>query len=51
MIKLINGLYVSCHVYSITNLVVFEFVIFDIFIIRVVFELTNTIKYLYIETI
>ena len=33
---------VSC--YPITNWVVFEFIIFDSFIICIVFELTNTIK-------
>ena len=51
MIKLINGLYVSCHVYSITNLIIFEFVIFYLFIIGIVFGLANTMKYLYIKTI
>ena len=30
--------------YPITNWVVFEFIIFDSFIICIVFELTNTIK-------
>ena len=37
----------SC--YPITNRVVFEFVNFDMIIIRVVFELTNIIKYMYID--
>ena len=36
--------------YLITNWVVFEFVNFDVIIIRIVFELTNTVDNIYILT-
>ena len=38
---------VSC--YLITNWVIFKFINFDTIIIRVIFGLTNTEKYLYID--
>ena len=38
---------VSC--YLITNWIVFEIVNFDTIIIRVVFGLTNTIEYIYVD--
>ena len=46
-VKLIHELYLSC--YSITNSVMFEFVNFNMIIIRVMFGLTNIIKYIYID--
>ena len=48
MIRLINGLYVSC--YLTINWVVFEFVNFNTIIIRVVFRLANTVENMYVDT-